>query len=102
MELLNVTVISPSILPKFLSHLHDKGYAVASTGVNGPKLATNPPKNIAVLFGNEGKGLPKPLLSLCNHSINIEKGIATSDDINSLNVSVAAGIILHFLSMKST
>ncbi|XZE45791.1 TrmH family RNA methyltransferase [Pirellulaceae bacterium SH467] len=46
-----------------------------------------------VLFGNEAHGLPEDILSECSRRLKIEMGLAT----DSLNVSVAAGIILHNL-----
>lgn len=46
-----------------------------------------------VLFGNEAHGLPSDILSGCSRRLKIEMGLAT----DSLNVSVAAGIILHNL-----
>lgn len=49
--------------------------------------------NSVVLFGNEAHGLPSDILSACSRRLKIEMGLAT----DSLNVSVAAGIILHNL-----
>lgn len=46
-----------------------------------------------VLLGNEAHGLPDDILSGCSRRLMIEMGLAT----DSLNVSVAAGIILHNL-----
>ncbi|AMV32309.1 tRNA (guanosine(18)-2'-O)-methyltransferase [Pirellula sp. SH-Sr6A] len=46
-----------------------------------------------VLFGNEAHGLPDDILTGCSRRLKIEMGLAT----DSLNVSVAAGIILHNL-----
>lgn len=49
--------------------------------------------NSVVLFGNEAHGLPGDILSGCTRRLKIEMGL----DTDSLNVSVAAGIILHNL-----
>ncbi|MBN2355848.1 RNA methyltransferase [candidate division KSB1 bacterium] len=45
----------------------------------------------AILLGNEGQGLPGSLISLCQHRITIpmQRGM------DSLNVAVAASIIIH-------
>jgi 23S rRNA (guanosine2251-2'-O)-methyltransferase len=46
---------------------------------------------VALLFGNEGEGLRKNILKLCDHLIKIP----INKNIESLNVSVSAGIILY-------
>lgn len=45
-----------------------------------------------VLFGNEAHGLPQPLIDLVSKSVKIDMELGT----DSLNVSVAAGIFLHY------
>lgn len=45
----------------------------------------------AILFGSEGHGLPRTLIDLCDRKITIPMQPGT----DSLNVAVAAGIILH-------
>lgn len=53
----------------------------------------------ALLFGSEGHGLPRPLIELCDRRITIPMQPGT----DSLNVAVAAGIILHhFLRVATT
>jgi tRNA G18 (ribose-2'-O)-methylase SpoU len=52
---------------------------------NGPGL---------VVFGNEAHGLPQEIQHAASRSVRIEMALGT----DSLNVSVAAGIILHSLS----
>jgi tRNA G18 (ribose-2'-O)-methylase SpoU len=51
---------------------------------------TSPPRT-AVLFGSEGHGLQSELIALCDHRITIPMSRGT----DSLNVAVAAGIILN-------
>ena len=52
-------------------------------------------QNGVILFGNEGKGLPEHILN--NTSYNIKIPIET---INSLNISVSAGIICAFNKLE--
>jgi tRNA G18 (ribose-2'-O)-methylase SpoU len=49
------------------------------------------PDRAAILFGSEGHGLPRELIELCNHRVTIPMDRNT----DSLNVAVAAGIVLH-------
>jgi tRNA G18 (ribose-2'-O)-methylase SpoU len=46
-----------------------------------------------VLFGNEAHGLPEECIESCSQGIRIEMAMGT----DSLNVSVAAGILLHYV-----
>ncbi|XP_015244578.1 PREDICTED: rRNA methyltransferase 1, mitochondrial [Cyprinodon variegatus] len=50
-----------------------------------------------LLMGGEGGGLSKQLLSICQTLLTIPAGRDLSPGIESLNVSVAAGILLHSL-----
>ena len=47
---------------------------------------------VLVLFGNEANGLPAEAIDACSKGIRIEMALGT----DSLNVSVAAGILLHY------
>ena len=49
------------------------------------------PRRVAVLFGSEGSGLPDDLTGLCDEAVHVPM----IDAIDSLNLAVAAGIILH-------
>ena len=46
-----------------------------------------------VLFGNEAYGLPDDVAQACTKSVRIDMALET----DSLNVSVAAGILLHYI-----
>jgi RNA methyltransferase, TrmH family len=50
-----------------------------------------PPVSVALVVGNEGAGLSAPARARCERLV----GIALEPTIESLNVAVAAGIILH-------
>jgi len=47
----------------------------------------------AMIIGNEGTGIPQPLLSLCDHQVCIP----LSGHVGSLNAAVAAGILCYEL-----
>jgi tRNA G18 (ribose-2'-O)-methylase SpoU len=49
------------------------------------------PRRAAILFGGEGHGLDPALIALCKHRVTIPMRRGT----DSLNVAVAAGIVLH-------
>ncbi|XP_023346367.1 probable basic-leucine zipper transcription factor E [Eurytemora carolleeae] len=55
-------------------------------------------KNVLVI-GNEGEGIPYPLLQIVDQGLFIKsgKGVAQDDYVDSLNVSVATGITLQAL-----
>eukprot|EP00557_Chaetoceros_sp_GSL56_P011055 CAMPEP_0176481050 /NCGR_PEP_ID=MMETSP0200_2-20121128/2607_1 /TAXON_ID=947934 /ORGANISM="Chaetoceros sp., Strain GSL56" /LENGTH=406 /DNA_ID=CAMNT_0017877217 /DNA_START=70 /DNA_END=1287 /DNA_ORIENTATION=+ len=50
-------------------------------------------KNWCCVLGNEGNGLRNEVISMCNHTIRIEM----DDEVDSLSVGVAGGILLHGL-----
>ncbi|XP_041670976.1 rRNA methyltransferase 1, mitochondrial [Cheilinus undulatus] len=54
-------------------------------------------KPMLLLMGREGEGLSKELLSLCQTLLTIPPGRELFPGVESLNVSVAAGILLHSL-----
>lgn len=54
-------------------------------------------KPTLLLLGGEGTGLSRGLLSLCETLLSIPAGRALHSGIDSLNVSVATGILLHAL-----
>ncbi len=56
-----------------------------------------PNANIAILLGNEKSGLSKELLRKLDGICSIE----TSNNIDSLNVSVAAGIVMEKIYNKT-
>ncbi|KAM6964497.1 rRNA methyltransferase 1, mitochondrial [Tautogolabrus adspersus] len=54
-------------------------------------------KPTLLLMGGEGEGLSKDLISLCQTLLTIPSGRELFPGVESLNVSVAAGILLHSL-----
>ena len=55
---------------------------------------------VVVVLGNEGSGLRTNVRNACTHFVKIVSGTPATDadsSVESLNVSVAGGIILHFI-----
>lgn len=53
-------------------------------------------KPTIVVLGNEGHGIRANILNRCTHLVKIGQGNIASD-VDSLNVSVTGGIILHHI-----
>lgn len=86
---------------QFLKNAKEDGYKIigtfpASTG----KLPDYPGKSekLVLLLGNEGNGLSQDIRSLCDFNLTIPSNFnANLSNLDSLNVSVATGIILDRL-----
>ena len=50
--------------------------------------------NVAVIFGNEGAGVSEEILDKVNNLLKI----SMPGKAESLNVSIAAGIVMHYIS----
>ncbi|MBO4540414.1 MAG: RNA methyltransferase [Bacilli bacterium] len=77
----------------FLSEMKEQGYLLLGTALEKATSLTDfilGEEKIVLLLGNEGQGIRKEILSLCDHRIKIP--IA---HIDSLNVGVAGGILMH-------
>lgn len=87
----NINIIKVSNIINSINYLKDNHFFIYSTDMKGTdyrKLSY--PPNIAIIIGNEEKGVSPLVLKNSDEIIKIPmKG-----DINSLNASVAAGIIL--------
>ena len=67
------------------------GATMDGTEVN--KFQKEDNKNIALFLGSEGKGLANKTIKKLDHKVSI----SMSNNFDSLNVSVAAGILIHSL-----
>ncbi|MES3006099.1 MAG: RNA methyltransferase [Patescibacteria group bacterium] len=80
-------------ITKAIGQLKKEGFVIVAIeqsddSIDYKKMKT--PKKIALVVGNEVKGLPKRILSLCDTIIEIPM----SGKKESLNVGVAAGVVL--------
>lgn len=77
----------------FIKSLKQNNIKVYGTDLKGSKLLNEieTPSSYALIFGNEGAGVRKEILDLCDEKILIEM----SSNCESLNVGISAGIILY-------
>lgn len=79
-------------LNRELEYLKKQGFWVYGAAMNGhAAYKTSFPKRTVLVMGNEGKGIGQLTEKLCDHLV----GIPTTGHIDSLNVSVATGILLY-------
>ena len=78
---------------KAIEDLKKSSFKVFGTGFNQsvPLESTEKPEKLAIILGNEGKGVRTELLRKSDAIIRIE-----TSKFNSLNVGVATGILLHY------
>lgn len=78
------------------------GFKIVGTGLNCMEAKTedfsvSPQSKLILLLGNEGRGLSPQVLDLCNYNMKIEQNQQSFPHLDSLNVSVATGILLDRL-----
>ena len=74
--------------------LKENGYKILSTVVNkGTNIRTIKEDKLAIIFGNEGKGVKNKLLELSTNLVTIPM----NNDCESLNVAIATAICLYEL-----
>ena len=72
--------------------LENEGVTLWATATSGRDVSGLPrPARLALLVGNEGAGVGSELAELAEVTV----GVPIARDVDSLNVAVAAGIILH-------
>jgi tRNA G18 (ribose-2'-O)-methylase SpoU len=89
-----VTLREP--LPELKSLANEQKLTLLATALDSSAVDLRwlqPQPRQAILFGSEGHGLEEAYLRLCQHLITIPM----RSGIDSLNVGVAAGIVLHHL-----
>lgn len=80
-------------LVSFINSIKNNNIKVYGTDLKGSKKLNDVeiPKSYALILGSEGAGIRKEILDLCDEKILIEM----NDKCESLNVGVAAGIVLY-------
>ncbi len=94
----SISLIPAVNINRTLQQLKEAGAWIAGAALAESAVALNTvPKDRAwvAVMGNEGKGLRNEVLKNCDYVVQIPGGQGTVD---SLNVSVAAGIMIHALS----
>jgi TrmH RNA methyltransferase len=94
----HVTVWRVPALPAFARALAEAGYDVVGAATRGgaPRGSAASDRPWALALGNEEAGLSADLAAACTRLVTI----AGSGRIESLNVSVAAAVLMHALSAK--
>ena len=94
----NINIIIDD-LSNIISNIKDKNIKVIGTSLNTSKSleALEKIDNFAIIFGNEGNGVSKEILQLCDDVIKINM----SNKCESLNVAVSSGIVLYNLWSKN-
>ena len=81
-------------IKEVITALRDKGYRVFAAEIqenSTPLLKIQVPHKWVLVMGHEGNGISGEVLSLCDEVVTIEM----QEEIKSLNVSVAASIIMY-------
>ena len=106
-------VRSVGVMPRFLRRCAEEGWDVfgADNAPDAEDVTTvSVAKPSVIVVGNEGAGLRTNVRRACNRTVRIEgggggpTGVGDGDDgdtVDSLNVSVAAGILLHSMLSSS-
>jgi TrmH family RNA methyltransferase len=92
--LFHINIVKRDI-DNFIDELHNKGYVVYGTKVDGGTNLKEVTKNerTAIVMGNEGAGVKISTLDKCDEYIYIPM----NSNCESLNVGVATSIILYEL-----
>ncbi|AGR41735.1 23S rRNA (guanosine(2251)-2'-O)-methyltransferase RlmB [Spiroplasma diminutum] len=93
----NVPIIKVSNIKATISSLKDRGFWIYSSYLNENSISIKDIKfdnKSAIVIGNEGTGIGNKVIEASDFTFKIE----TTNVIDSLNVSVATGIILFELS----
>ena len=97
---MDMNIAETSSLNNVLIKLKENGYWIVSTVLGGDKTLKDIEDfdaPLAIIMGNEGKGVRKSLIDKSDLKIEIEM----SDKAESLNVSVASALILNSIYKKN-
>lgn len=91
-SLIRTKVVKVSNLIQVMNQLKDHGFWIVGTAMDGQDFKTvDYSGRICLVIGNEGKGMS----SLVQRSCDFVASIPMYGEINSLNASVAAGIMIY-------
>jgi len=109
-----IDVYSTGNLMKFLDNAKENGWQVIGTALSGSSVRVDEmtlDRPTILVLGNEGHGIRTNILRRCDALVKIpsmisgggsNEGSSSNADVDSLNVSVTGGILLHhILSAKS-
>ena len=95
----NTDLVVVTNLVRTLTHLKQKGYWIVGTAIEGVPLkeADLSFKKMVIVFGSEDNGLSLLVKKTCDVMVSIS---GAKNSIQSLNVSVASGILMHYSKTK--
>ena len=99
----SMEVNSVENMMKFLDKSIENGWQVVGASLDDEAVSVNDiplDKPTIVVLGNEGHGIRKNVLHRCTHLVKIAGGGDEGSSVDSLNVSVTGGILLHHFMMK--
>lgn len=92
-----VPILFTNNLVRIAESLKKEGFWIYGADIRGAPIdSIQFPKKTVIVMGSEGRGISRLLKQSCDHIISIP----TNGRLDSLNVSVAAGIIFYELSRK--
>lgn len=94
--LLNLPMVLEKDILSVANELGQSGFELIGADMNGVDIKKHTPnydKKIALFLGNEGSGLSPKVIKKLNQKVSIKM----YNKFDSLNVSVAAGILIHHL-----
>jgi len=93
----HTNIVNRNLL-ELIPELKEQGIPVYGTNVESGEdirnLSKQNKESYALIMGNEGNGVSKDILELCDHYVYIK----TNKEVESLNVGVATSILLYELS----
>lgn len=98
LEVMNIH--SANNMMKFLDDSKQNGWQVVGTSLGDDSVTLEAlplSKPTILIMGNEGHGLRSNILARCDHRVTIPCGRRSNALVDSLNVSVATGILLNHL-----
>jgi 23S rRNA (guanosine2251-2'-O)-methyltransferase len=95
-----IQIVQVQSIYQAIPDLNNAGFDVVAASLNAKKSHTEHrfADKTVIILGNEGEGLRKNVLKLCDNLIKIP----IAGKIDSLNVSVAAGVILYEILRQRT
>ncbi|MFA6307921.1 MAG: RNA methyltransferase [Patescibacteria group bacterium] len=90
-SIFNISINEEVDLKNFIKDLKNEAYQIIVTDLMGDEFSINKKNNIALIIGNEAKGVDKKLIAMADQRFKIMK----SGKAESLNAAVAAGIVMN-------
>ncbi|MGI6110088.1 MAG: TrmH family RNA methyltransferase [Eubacteriaceae bacterium] len=95
----HLPVVRTGGISRFLNDLREHGFEAAGASLQGETIElcqTDRPQRLALILGNESRGLSEKTAGLCTRLVKIP----IYGRAESLNVAVAAGILLYAFAQK--